>query len=370
MQQKNRTNVCFPNYENCIANLACSILKYYYIQPPNPTLPQADVLLQKQYKNVVVLLLDGMGTDIVQKHLKEDGFLRKHMKCTYSSTFPPTTVAATTAMDSGLFPNQSAWLGWTGYFEEIDRNVLYFLNEDSDTGEKIEELNVGSTFVPYENVRSRIKSTGVQAHYLASFVKPFPKSYSEICDGIRQLCDSEGRKYIYAYWPEPDASMHEYGVDDERIGAMLTEIEACTKQLASRLLDTLLLITADHGMINIENEALIEYPDIYECLLRMPSMEPRALNFFIKDGKKTQFEEAFLKHFGESFLLFTKEEVLEKQLLGTGKNHERLMRMLGDYLAVATGSLALGGRESGEFKGHHAGLLPAEMQIPLIAVER
>lgn len=370
MKKEDKMNVCYPDYKNCIANLACSILKYYHVQPPNPTLPQADVLLQKQYKNVVVLLLDGMGTAIVKKHLKEDGFFRKHMKCTYSSTFPPTTVAATTAMESGLFPNQSAWLGWTGYFEELDRNVEYFLNQDADTEEKIEEFHVADTFVPYENIRDKIKRAGIKAHYLAPFAEPFPKSFSEICEYIRQLCDSEGEKYIYAYWPEPDMSMHDYGVDEKKVKRLLLEMEDCVSQLASRLSDTLVFITADHGQIAIENKALADYPDIFECLLRMPSMEPRALNLYIKEGKCAQFEEAFLKHFGESFLLFSKSEVLKKQLLGTGKNHERLLGMLGDYLAAAVGNLALGGSKPGEFRGHHAGFLAEEMQIPLIAVER
>lgn len=370
MKKEIRTNVLYPDYKNCISNLACSVLKHYHLSPPNSTLIQADALLQKRYKNVVVLLLDGMGTDIVNRHLKEDGFFRKHMKCTYSSTFPPTTVAATTAVQSGLFPNQSAWLGWRGYFEELDRNVDYFSNKDADTEEKIEDLNVAGTFVPYETIQAKIKRAGIQAYSLAPFMKPFPKSFPEICEYIRQLCGSEGEKYIYAYWPEPDMSMHDYGVEAERAGRQLLEIEACVEQLAAQLSDTLFFITADHGQIDIENKALADYPDIFECLLRMPSMEPRALNLFIKEGKCAQFKEAFLKHFGDSFLLFSKAEVLEKQLLGTGKNHERLERMLGDYLAAAVGNLALGNSRPGEFRGHHAGLLAAEMEIPLIAVER
>lgn len=41
-------NIKYPDYRNCIANLACSILQYYEVTPPNPTLPQADALLQKE----------------------------------------------------------------------------------------------------------------------------------------------------------------------------------------------------------------------------------------------------------------------------------------------------------------------------------
>ena len=65
-------NIKYPDYKNSIANLACSILKYYGIEPPNPTLPQADMLLDRKYQNIVVILLDGMGTSSLEKHLPKN----------------------------------------------------------------------------------------------------------------------------------------------------------------------------------------------------------------------------------------------------------------------------------------------------------
>ena len=89
----------------------------------------------------------------------------------------------------------------------------------------------------------------------------------------------QNRQYIYAYWDEPDASMHKNGIDGADIQKLLADIEKTTAQLAGRLQDTLLLITADHGHINVKNKVITDYPDITECLVRMPSMEMRALNF-------------------------------------------------------------------------------------------
>lgn len=62
------------NYEDCIVNLPGSILKKFGVHPSGKTLPLADELLKKDYKNVVILILDGLGTCILEKHLKEDGF--------------------------------------------------------------------------------------------------------------------------------------------------------------------------------------------------------------------------------------------------------------------------------------------------------
>lgn len=358
----------YPDYNNSIANLACSILKYYGIEPPNPTLPQADLLLDRDYKNIVVILLDGMGTSSLEKHLSENGFFRKNLVCSYSSTFPPTTVAATTAIESGLFPNQSAWLGWTGYFEEIDRNVVYFLNTDGDTDEQL-DFNAANTFVPYEKIRDRISASGTASYYIMPFAEPYPQSYNELCNEIKKMCARNDRKYIYAYWDEPDKSMHEKGVDGEDIGQLISELEKSTEQLAAALSDTLLIVTADHGHINVRNKVLTDYDDITECLVRMPSIESRAVNFFIRRGMKRQFKAAFKQHFGDDFLLLSKKELLEKKLLGDGENHDRLKIMLGDYLAIGISDIALC-NEYSRFKGNHAGLTEDEITIPLIAVKK
>lgn len=361
----------FPDYGNCIANLGCSVLKHYEIDPPNPTLPQIDRLLSKNHKNVVLLLLDGMGVSSLEAHLPENGFLRSNLLCDYSSVFPPTTVAATTAVDSGLFPNQSAWLGWRGYFDEIDRNIVYYRNTDADTGEKL-DFSPAWTYVPYDGIVARVGRTGVGAHYLAPFTEPYPTSFREFCAEIKRLCGGEGRKYLYAYWDDPDRTMHEYGVDGEEVRRVLSDIEQNIERLAEELKDTLLIITADHGHINTKNECITADPMIAECLVRLPSIEARALNLFIKEGTDKQFRQAFFDHFGNQFLLLSKKEVLEKRLFGIGNDHPRLEKMLGDYLAVAVGDIAIFNSLSQlpKYKGCHAGLTESELTIPLITVEK
>lgn len=358
----------FPDYENCIANLACSIAAYFGVQPPNVTLRQADKLLAKGWQNVVVLILDGMGINILENHLTSDGFLRRHLLCQYSSVFPPTTVAATTAAMSGLYPNQSAWLGWTGYFPQINRNIVYYLNKDNDTQEKIEAFHVANTFVPFEKLTDKIRAAGTQTYELASWTPPYPKTYDDFCHEIGKLCSMDGRKYIYAYWEQPDKAMHVKGTDDAKITSILTEIERQTELLVSGLRDTLILITADHGMVNAKCAVLADYPDVSECLVRSPSMESRALNLFVKDGMHQPFEQAFNHHFSQNFMLLPKQEVLSRCLLGTGSNHSHLEEMLGDYLAIATGDMTIRTIDK-HYLGEHAGITPEEMNIPLIAIE-
>ena len=360
--------VQYPDYRNSIANLACSILNHYGITPPNATLPAADELLKSHpARHVVVLLLDGMGVANMEKHLSPEGFFRKHLLMPYSSTFPPTTVAATTAALSGLTPNQSAWLGWVGYFPQVNRNIVYYWNVDNDTGEEMKDCNVPWTYVPYRNLPEQIREAGTAAHNLAPFLPPFPKTYDAFCKQIETLCAREEPSYVYAYWDEPDHTMHERGVDGREIGELMRHLERRTEEMAAKLEDTLLIITADHGHINNRNVEILRYPEIADCLVRMPSIELRAVNLFVKPGMEKQLEAAFARYFPEDFILLSKEEVLKQQLLGTGGNHPLLECMLGDYLAIGTGEIGIA-HNAPEHKGNHAGITPAEMTIPLIAV--
>lgn len=359
--------IMYPDYNNCIVNLACSVLKRFGAEPPNPALPLADRLLSRKSRNVVLMLLDGMGLNVLEGSLEADGFFRRNIAGTYSSVFPPTTVAATTALNSGLYPVQTAWLGWTGYFKDIDRNVEYFRNVDFDTEKPIEFMDVAQTYVPYRDICSVInEETSADAYFVAPFREPKPETFDDLCSEVERLCALPNEKYVYAYFHEPDSVMHRKGVFSEKAKGVLRDMERRAEELARSLEDTVFLITADHGHINSPKAVITDYPDIMECLVRMPSIEPRCLDLFVKEGMEDRLERAFAEHFGEDFILIPKREVLERQLLGRGAPHMRLDDMLGDYLAAAVGDISIYNKKSKNFVANHAGLTRNEMEIALI----
>ena len=124
----------FADYSNSLVNLSCSVLKRFGAEYGHKTLPCADEWMGKGFRNVVVVLLDGMGCEAIDFHLKEDGFFRSHYRCGISSVFPPTTTAATTTMESGLTPAEHGWLGWSLYFGEIHKVVNAFTNQTNMKG--------------------------------------------------------------------------------------------------------------------------------------------------------------------------------------------------------------------------------------------
>ena len=380
----------YPDYDNCIAGIPNSVLRSMGLEPGRRTLELFDRYLEGRcYENVVVILLDGMGKNIMDANLPKDGFFASHLVGILSSTFPPTTVAATTSIQSGKEPCEHGWLGWDCYYPQIDKNVTVFLNKETGTDEQAENYNVAWRYCGYESTVDKLLKAGVQAYNAMPFLEPFPDTFEKICDRIAGLCGKPGRKYIYSYWREPDHMMHEKGCFGRDAKELLGRLEAQVEELCERISEskaveneciknkpkegdgTLVIVTADHGHIDTKGVALIDYPKICECLSRLPSIEPRALNFFVKPGMEEQFVSEFNRRFSEKFRLFTKAEVLENKLFGRGTEHPAFHDMLGDYLAVATGDLCIyNTREEADFFiGAHAGLTAEEMTIPLILVE-
>ncbi len=355
----------WPDYKNCIANLPNSILKKFGAETVGDTLPLLDGYLDKDYKNIVVILLDGMGKSIVEEHLEEDGPFRSHLAGIYDSVFLSTTVAATTSVLSGLQPCEHSWLGWDCYYPSIDKNVTVFSNNLQGTEIQAAPYNVAQTVTPYENIIRKINNAGKKAYMLAPFMENGPQNFIKMCDRIKILCDEPEVKYIYAYWNKPDGVLHRFGCKSPEARANVRELEQAVNELAGSVEDTLIIVTADHGHIDTRPETIQAYPQIYDCLVRKPSLEARVLNLFVKEGRKEVFEREFNKAFGDKFLLMPMEEVLEKRLFGTGREHKEFRKMLGDYLAIAIDDVALYFNDE-RFISMHGSVTEEEMLIPLI----
>lgn len=362
----------FPDYNNSITSLAVSILEEFGIKSGKQGLQLVDPYLQKGHENIVILLLDGMGTNIIRQNLDKNGFFNSHYIGTYSSVFPPTTVAATTSILSGKNPCEHCWLGWDCYYPQIDKNVTVFYNTESGTDQPAAPYNVASKYCGYKSIITQINENGGNAYEVTPFVSPFPDTFSQICKQVKKLCCKPEKKFIYAYWSEPDHTMHAEGCYTEISKQVVSDLETQVKLLCDSLKDAVVIVTADHGHINSKGVCLYDYPRIAECLVRSPSIEPRTLNLFVKEDKKKQFESEFEKEFGGKFLLMTKEEVLDKKMFGDGVEHPCFRDMIGDYLTIAIDDLSIFNtkKEVDYFVGVHSGLTQDEMNIPLIIIEK
>ena len=363
--------IIYPDYDKCLTNLTNSILKYFDITPYHKTLKELDkVLEESNYDNIILLIYDGMGSNILSRNLNENSFLRKHKIEDIKAIFPPTTTASTTTLLSGLNPCEHGWLGWDLYFKCLDETVTMFLNTKKDTDILVSKENMAQKYFSYKSIIDLINEK-----YKAFKLMPFgDNAYNDLADlnnKVINLCKEKGKKFIYAYYDEPDHTTHNEGTDSNITVKLYEEIDKSTKELYEKLKDTntLVIVTADHGHINSKDITLSDYKDIFNLLKHDISIEGRACAFFIKEGKSQEFEQLFNKYFKDDFILYTKEEVIKNKLFGKGTENKYFKDSLGDYLAVAiTNKYFRYNENSVKLTSMHAGLTEDEMLVPLIII--
>ena len=376
----------YPDYTRCPVNIISSIRKYYREPIVYPTLPKLDAHLSKFYKNVILIVLNGMGTDMMERNLSPMSFLRRNFTENLTSVFPSSTAAAMISYHTGVSPNEHAWLGRSLFFKEFCRTVDIFTNLDSYTKTPVASANAAEFVMPYETIYRDI------ADSIVGDVQPFTitnekvsisekgnihktaDSFERVCELLKMICITNQNTFTYVQWNSPDDVAHKYGVTGEKTAATLKSINKQLEVLCKDLTDTLIIVSADHGMKDITEEIKINYiPDIMECLVIPPFVESRAAACFVKNDRRTDFERAFHNHLGNDFILLSKNDILTKGLLGEGRTHPKITDFIGDYMICAIAGksvkyLTLNTKPKPPHAANHGGLTEEEMTIPLIII--
>ncbi len=362
-----------PDYRRSIVNLTAAIEAHYGLRTKHPSLERAKKAIEdRRPAHIVVLLLDGMGENVLG-HLGGESMLRRNHQETITSVFPSTTTAATTAVLTGQTPLESGFLGWFMFFEKERLHYEVFMNRDYYDKNKEIPKGFFTKHFTRESFLSRIEATGKAK--AASF-QPRPvdeDGHPSFEAGVRRLRDFQakhGRTVSYFYEPEPDLTEHEHGTRSDQTKRSMRKLDAHASELLEEVQkDTLIFVTADHGLIDVEPIPLFEYHDLTSTFRHLPANEPRMTSFFIKDGHHEHFIRFFNEHFSEDFDLYTKEELLSRGLLGSGEPHPLVDDTLGDFIAVAHGRRMFKLSDDKDHLAHHGGMSEAEMKVPLIILD-
>lgn len=364
----------WPDWENSNLNISATFADFLGAKNSNSTLSLLKKELSKGYKNIVFICLDGCGINPLKINLDKNSFLRRNIKQTLTSTFPSTTTNATTSLICNKYPLEHGWLGWSLYFNDVNRNIDIYLRADSQTKDPI-KFNYpisDNTDCFFDNVKTEYEINSVLPSYVHTKhdeKRTVIKDEFELCSAIKEICKKKGKQFIYSYLPEPDSTMHIYGVSSCQAKAIIESINSEIEKLFNSLVDTLIVISADHGQIDVEG--YIEgYKDkeLNDMLVYTPYLDARTPAFIVKNGKKKAFETLFRQRYGEDFKLYKSKDLIKKGFFGKKGEYGYL---LGDYIGIGTYThkLFLSYKEMTRFKGHHTSLTE-EMEVPLIILAK
>ncbi|MCR3905814.1 MAG: alkaline phosphatase family protein [Tenericutes bacterium] len=362
--------IVYPDYTNSILNVSATILKHYKAPTIYPAIPELEKELKKNFKHVVLVLLDGMGMNILDRHLDYKDFLSSHVVKSITSIFPPTTVAATNTVLSGLPPLSSGYLGWVQYFKKEKTNLTVFTNADFYDHNRTFDTILRDKYLKYPTIYDQIKAYSPRVktfELFPNFRANGFKTFKEQTNKVLEIIEAKGKTFTYVYWTQPDLVQHDYGIDSLETKNILKQLNEEAEYLANQINDqTILIFIADHGLVDVKSFNLSENYELTKLLKRQPSIESRATNFFVKPFRKKKFKFLFDEDYGAFFKLYTKSELMKSNLLGYGPKHAMLDSFLGDYIAIATDEYIFNFMKGTPFKAHHAGLTKGEMEVPLI----
>ena len=365
-------NFILPDYSNCNINISATLAEFLGAPNVNKTLPELKKELQKNYKNIVFICLDGLGIYPINQNLNKNDFLVKNIKQTLLSTFPSTTTNATTSLMLNKLPLEHGWFGWSLNYKHLNRNINIFTDCDSWTNEKIDidyspisdvdyyfyntktNYNINSVFPTYV----KVKNTSINNTY---------ESDKEFFENILKICNKKDKQFIYAYNPEPDSTMHLYGVSSNEAKEVIKNLSNNVLELYNNTKNTLFIITADHGQIDVKGYInLYEDKTLMDMLEIYPFLEARAPAFIVKKDKHKEFETYFNLKYGKDFILHKSQDLIDAGYFGNVGDKGYL---LGDYIAIGTSThkQALLSPCMTKFKGHHTSITE-EMKVPLILI--
>lgn len=361
-------------YDESILSYIASIRRYFDLSSSyEPNQKFSSLIENKKPKKIFLMLVDGMGANLINNKLAEDSFLRKNMVFKTTTVFPPTTTAATTSVRNGKAPCENGWLGWTQYIKEIDDTIIPFFGKgfynDKDYGRDLMYKTVPVTFIEDE-----LKQKGVSARILfPTFMEDGCEDFDTMCNRLIDYSHCDEYQFIYAYWDKYDTYMHEHGPSSKICDAYLAHINYEIERLAQNLdEDTMLVVVADHGQVDVKEEYNI-YGSKYEKYLNQkPALETRATAFYIKDEYKDEFRKEFINEFEDRFVLLDHQQVLDTHLFGDRENHPRFEEFIGDYIAIAKANTVFAYKQepTPSLKGQHAGMCEDELMIPVIVYQK
>lgn len=380
-----------PNYQNgSIVNLMSSVIQGFGGEStynPLKLLPPSEL---KDVKNVILFVIDGFGYEYLRRQTSPTVF-HKHLKGKMTSVFPSTTASCITTFQTGLAPQQHAVTGWFMHLKEIGsvttslrfqpRCCAASLRKDSFGPENV--FGAANIFQQIQHQSYSFHHREIAGSDYNTRINQCPQklAFTTLGGCLRQIKkvirSNHEPKFLYAYWGKLDELCHEHGTRSPQVSAHYQELVKKFTAFARTLrgTDTLLLITADHGLIDTEPGKIIEmkaHPALRETLILPLCGESRVAYCYVRPSKTHEFEHYIHQHFDGMCDLYRSEELIDRHYFGLFDPDPRLHDRVGDYVLIMRENYIIKdfllGEEEKIHIGNHGGVSREEMFVPLLVI--
>ncbi|MCF8610373.1 alkaline phosphatase family protein [Gordonia sp. HY285] len=374
--------------ELSLADVMPSVAAGFGLDGPNP-------FAVRSGRDVVVLLIDGLGSELLARSADDAPTLAAHVSTTLRAGFPATTATSLTSLAVGA---PCAVHGVIGYSFAVPAGAdedLRTLNAlrwtfDSAAGPDARADAEPESVQPMASGLERLATHDVDIHYVvpgyqaasgltrAAFratgtVHP-AATLDEVRDGILDVArmPGRGRRFTYAYYPGLDMAGHLHGPGSTPWREQLRAVDATVAELFDDLPSTCtLLVTGDHGMISAGTLIDLDAAPELQYGVRLIAGEARVRHVYLESAAaRDDVVGAWTSTLGEHARVVTREQAFDERWFGAATPGPAIAARIGDVVAVAEGDAVLVRPEAEPLEstmiGHHGAWTADEQLVPLV----
>ncbi|MCV7420230.1 alkaline phosphatase family protein [Mycobacterium yunnanensis] len=331
-----------------------------------------------------VLLVDGLGADLLDAHAADAPVLAGLRGQSLSVGFPSTTAAGLAAVGTGCRSGEHGMVGYS--FRLGDSGVVNALQwRRHPGGEDLRDVQLPEQVQPLPTVFERAAASGF-AVTVASNAQFAGTGLTRAVlrggrfVGVHGLGDLAATiqhavargGFCYGYHGDLDLIGHLHGPGSVAWRLQLRQVDRLVESIVEGLPPgTLLAVVADHGMVAVGEDDRVDVDTTPELLDGVHAIggEARARHVYAVDGAAGDVLAAWREVLGRRAWVVSRDEAIAAGWFGD-RVTDRVADRIGDVVAAGRDSTALVRRtaepvESG-LVGHHGSLTTAEQRVPLL----
>ncbi|GAA2413997.1 alkaline phosphatase family protein [Actinomadura vinacea] len=336
----------------------------------------ADVLGLPALPRACVLVIDGLGRELLDAHREQAPFLASLAGGALTAGFPATTVASLGSLATGLPPGGHGLLGVQVAIPGTGR-LLNCLRWQDDTVDP-------ETFQPAPTAYERAAADGVAVSYVASRMyrgsglsRATARGASYVAaDGPGQLVGRAeyalrqgDRAFVTVYHADLDSTGHQFGVGSPDWRHQLRFVDLLAEKIAGVLPPgAALYVTADHGMVDPTERVDVDTTPALREGVALLGGDARARYVYSEPGAHGDVLAAWEEALGAKAWVCSRDEAVAAGWFGPVE--PALLDRIGDVIAVPHADLAIVASEREPWLermvGMHGSLVPAEQMVPLL----
>jgi len=322
-------------------------------------------------RQVVLLVLDGLGWDQLRERLDVAPTLAAMAGSPITTVAPTTTATALASIATGLTPGEHGLVGYRMVLGGEVLNVLRWAVDGSDRTRSQPPGDVqrypGFLGQPVPVV-SPFELTGTPfsaAHLAGGRPVGFRAASSLPVEVGEQL--RAGERFVYAYYGLVDKIAHERGFGPYYDAELRTADRLVADVLEQLPHGAALLVTADHGQVQVGDNIVYPSNELLS-LVALQSGEGRFRWLHARRGAASELAAAAAAEFGEVAWVLTRDELIGAGWFGPAVPPPVAGR-LGDVAVVAHADVSFHDpADTGPFDlvCRHGSLTSAEVRVPLL----